>query len=192
MTHVAHWPGRVRWSVLRHAVEVAGAGYRLACEGRLIGGKGWRVTEIAEAERRGLKVTCDKCLGRLRSQTVSRFGTITQEVLDRIEGLERKAADLSEKDFQADVIRFAKANGWRVYHTFTSKRSEPGYPDLTLVRGSRLIFAELKTESGKATAEQSEWLDAIRAARVPAYLWRPSDWPAIREALAAGAAEGRR
>lgn len=89
----------------------------------------------------------------------------------------------------------ALALGWRGYHTHRSQHSPAGFPDLCLVKGGRLVFAELKTERGKTTAEQDGWLEdlgvvearattyADAVARhstrpdnlVAVYLWRPSD-----------------
>jgi len=94
----------------------------------------------------------------------------------------RPAADLSEKAFQADVVKLARMLGWKVYHTFDSRKSQAGYPDLTLVR-ERVMVAELKVGTNRPTSAQEDWLDAFRAARVPAYLWRPEDWPEIVRVL---------
>jgi hypothetical protein len=63
-----------------------------------------------------------------------------------------------------------------------------GWPDLVLVRPPRLIFAELKSESGQVRANQTEWLDVLRL--LPAaetYLWRPSDWDELVEVLTGAA-----
>ena len=53
-------------------------------------------------------------------------------------------------------------------------------PDLCLVRGRRLIFAELKTEKGRLTPAQEAWLEAFKALRstapIEVYVWRPADW----------------
>lgn len=89
----------------------------------------------------------------------------------------------SEKEWQWRVRNFAESRGWRCYHTWLSVRSDIGFPDLVLVRGA-VIFAELKTERGKVTAAQQEWLDALRAAGQEAFVWRPRDWPLIQERLA--------
>lgn len=53
---------------------------------------------------------------------------------------------LTEKAFQQRVVDFARITGWLAYHTWDSRKSEKGYPDLTLVRHPRLVFAELKVE----------------------------------------------
>ena len=38
---------------------------------------------------------------------------------------------LNEKKFQSQVVRIAKVFGWLCYHTYDSRRSEPGFPDLS-------------------------------------------------------------
>ncbi len=97
-------------------------------------------------------------------------------------GMSPPPAPLTEKEFQADVMRLAKAEGWKAFHVFNSRRSESGFPDCVFLR-DRLIVAELKTEDGRPTAAQLNWLDAFRAAGVPAFLWRPSDMAAIVQTL---------
>ena len=62
-----------------------------------------------------------------------------------------------------------------------------GFPDLVLVRGARLIFAELKAGrkpcESLPTPEQKAWLDALRLV-AETYLWTPKDWKTIEEILA--------
>lgn len=90
----------------------------------------------------------------------------------------------TEKGFQATVIAFARLHGWTVYHTFDSRRSAAGYPDLTLVKGGRLLFVELKSEAGKTTAAQRAWLCLLGAVPgVEVYEWRPSSWAEIERVL---------
>jgi hypothetical protein len=91
---------------------------------------------------------------------------------------------ISEKAFQAQVVRLAQLYRWAYYHTYNSQRSVPGYPDLTLVRPPRLIFAELKTESGKVTPAQQTWFDLISQCEgVEVYIWRPSQFDEIVDCL---------
>jgi hypothetical protein len=85
---------------------------------------------------------------------------------------------MSEAKFQAEVIKLAKSLGWHVYHTYDSRRSEPGFPDLVLVR-ERVIFAETKKESGKQTKDQFAWEGWLLDADAQCYCWRPSDWAEI-------------
>lgn len=91
---------------------------------------------------------------------------------------------IPERDFQQQVLDYARLCGWRAYHAFDSRRSEPGFPDLVLVRGDRLIFAELKTLSGRLEASQLEWLNELGAVEtVESMCWRPGDWAEIEETL---------
>ncbi len=89
------------------------------------------------------------------------------------------AATMSEKELQSNVLELAKRLGWLCYHTFDSRRSQAGFPDLVMVRNGLVIFAELKREKGKLSADQEAWreqLDRADAWYVQHYLWRPSDW----------------
>ena len=96
----------------------------------------------------------------------------------------RPVPKVAEKAFQQVVLDFAKLNGWRSYFTHNSCRSPPGFPDLTMVRGDRLLFAELKTETGVASVDQAQWMLALtEVPSVEGYFWRPSDWPEIEQAL---------
>lgn len=83
-----------------------------------------------------------------------------------------QAQSMTEKQFQDHVIALASALGWLVYHTFDSRRSVAGFPDLVLVRG-RTLFRELKTTSGVLTAQQRVWLDRLEAGGSDAGVWRP-------------------
>lgn len=90
----------------------------------------------------------------------------------------------AEKAFQATLIKFAKPLGWSIYHTFDSRRSNKGFPDLVMVRGDRIIFAELKSATGRLMADQESWIELLRGAGQVVYVWRPANWPEIKEVLA--------
>lgn len=92
---------------------------------------------------------------------------------------------VTEKEFLASFVAYARLRGWLVYHTHDSRRSDPGFPDLVLVRGDVLVFAELKTETGRVSRAQSAWLAALAdATDGRAFIWRPSSWGLIEEVLA--------
>lgn len=91
---------------------------------------------------------------------------------------------VTEKEFQARILTIAKLYGWLCYHVPDSRMVTcRGFPDIVLCKSGRFIMAELKTERGKLRAEQVQWLEALRASGVEAYLWRPSMWDKIVETL---------
>ena len=91
---------------------------------------------------------------------------------------------LTEKQFQRQVTDLAHLLRWNTYHPYLSIHSERGWPDLTLIRPPRLLFAELKTAKGKTTVHQEKWLGLLgECPGVEVYLWRPADWEEIAEAL---------
>jgi VRR-NUC domain len=90
---------------------------------------------------------------------------------------------VTEKQFMAAVVEMAQMLGWLVYHTFDSRRSEAGFPDIVCVRRDRVLFIELKTEKGRLSEEQERWLSALGLAGAEVHCWRPSDWPAIEAAV---------
>lgn len=105
----------------------------------------------------------------------------------------KSVARQSEADFTAQVLELARIRGWRRAHFRPARTAKGwrtavqgdgvGFPDLVLIRGSRLVVAELKTNRGRVRPEQSEWLAAFVTAGAETYLWRPSDWPEIEEVL---------
>jgi hypothetical protein len=101
----------------------------------------------------------------------------------KIQGPEELRRAASEKEFQAQVVELARRRGWRIYHPFDSRRSNPGFLDLVLVRGNRLIFAEVQAQRGKVSPQQDAWLDALDLTGAECYIWRPTDWPGIEKLL---------
>ena len=93
----------------------------------------------------------------------------------------------SEADLQSQLRSVAFARGWMYYHTYNSRRSDPGFPDAVLVRDDRLIFAELKSikhRRQKPTDRQQIWLDALRQIpNIEVYLWYTDDINKIEEIL---------
>ena len=91
----------------------------------------------------------------------------------------------TEKEFQARVRSEAEDAGWKVYAVYDSRKTPAGWPDLTLVRGNRLMFWELKREKkSKVSAAQTEWLDALAATGAETAVYRPSDIEEMLEKLA--------
>jgi VRR-NUC domain len=98
---------------------------------------------------------------------------------------------VTEKEFQQGVLDWARINGWLAFHAHDSRRSQPGFPDLTLVRGGLLMFVELKTASGRVSPAQQQWLAALSDAGCEVHVWRPGDWGEIERVLARRAPAGR-
>jgi hypothetical protein len=108
----------------------------------------------------------------------------------------RRLRAITEAEWQATVEGIARANRWLAFHPadnrpVTSKSGtryvqniKAGYPDLTACRGDRLVFAELKRETGVLSDQQAVWLSALEAAGAECYVWRPSDLAEVREVLA--------
>lgn len=100
---------------------------------------------------------------------------------------DEKTSPLSEADLLRGVLDLCRVLGWRTYHPRPAMTRRGwrtpvqgdgiGWPDLAAVRGDRLVVAELKSERGRTTPEQADWLEALAAAGVEAYTWRPADYP---------------
>ena len=98
----------------------------------------------------------------------------------------------TEAEFIGAVIEMARLLGWRVHHGRPGRtvkgwrtpiQGDMGFPDLVLVRGGRLLFVELKTERGRLSEGQKDWLQALGGCVGRAHLWRPRDWVEIEKAL---------
>jgi len=87
---------------------------------------------------------------------------------------------VSEKAFLEQVRELARLRGWLCYHTHDSRRSEPGFPDLVLLKPPLLLFVELKRDGAKPSAPQEEWLGALAGVeRVSVQVWSPQDWDEV-------------
>lgn len=100
----------------------------------------------------------------------------------------------TEAEWQAQISHLAKILGWKVLHIrrsigkghkWTTTTSIIGWPDLTLwnEKQQRIIFAELKTDKGVLTPEQTECLRSLEAAGQETYVWRPAKLEQIRDIL---------
>jgi len=100
---------------------------------------------------------------------------------------------LLERHFQQQVIHLAHLCGWRVAHFRPAQNARGdwrtavaadgrGFPDLVLAR-DRIIFAELKTATGRLSPHQKAWRLALTTSGAEYHLWRPEDFDAIQEAL---------
>jgi len=102
---------------------------------------------------------------------------------------------MKESTFQSSVIMLAKLHGWLVMHTRaveirpgvwkTPLQGHAGYPDLTLAHKYKgVIFAELKSETGRISEKQKAWHETLKDAGMEVVIWRPQDMQQISTRLA--------
>ena len=100
---------------------------------------------------------------------------------------------ISEAEFQRQVIDIAIWHGWLIDHTPPMRSAKgaiftgglTGKTDLVLfsLQGKGIIYAELKSETGKLSKAQAVFRNLIIINGGEYYLWKPSDLPAIVERL---------
>ena len=90
-----------------------------------------------------------------------------------------------ESAFRQQIRAVAMTCGWLHYHTWDSRRSEPGFPDDVLVHPESdvVYMVELKRVGGQPTPEQALWLERLDGKRIDCRLWTPADWDEIETIL---------
>ena len=83
---------------------------------------------------------------------------------------------MTETELLVHVVETCRRLGLRVYHSRDSRLDMRGFPDLVIV-GRRLLFRELKSQTGRISPAQAEWLAELRQAGQDANVWRPEHWP---------------
>ncbi len=105
-----------------------------------------------------------------------------------------RAPAMTEEEFHQQVTHLAALYGWRVNHhrptptgrtgdRWTTATTVKGWPDLTLWRPGALLFRELKTDTGRLTADQREVLAELAAAGADVEVWRPRDFDRVLTTL---------
>lgn len=100
---------------------------------------------------------------------------------------------MNEADWQRQIIDLAHLCGWRVAHfrPAMNRRGEwrtpvaadgAGFPDLVLIR-DRVIFAELKSDRGRLSDGQRQWIAALGDAGCEVHVWRPADFDTVHHHL---------
>ena len=91
---------------------------------------------------------------------------------------------ITEAELREQIRDLSKIFGWKFWFCWTSIHSPKGMTDLILVRPPRIVFAELKRDSGKLTESQGEWALLLKACPgVEYYCWRPNEFERILEIL---------
>ena len=84
----------------------------------------------------------------------------------------RPMTEAALQDAVASLVRWL---GLLAYHTYDSRRSGPGFPDLVITGEHGHMFRELKTRTGKLSPAQETWLGLLTRAGADAGVWRPED-----------------
>jgi hypothetical protein len=102
---------------------------------------------------------------------------------------------MTEATFKNSVIEIATRYGWFVHHDLpamnrrgvwaTHVQGNTGFPDLVLVnKRGVLVFAELKTDTGRLSKEQNAWVERLDITGAFMQIWRPNQMPKIIKFLA--------
>lgn len=103
---------------------------------------------------------------------------------------------MTETEWQEQLLELAHALGWQHMHVrrsigkgkrWVTATNVSGWPDLTLwsERQQRIVFVELKSETGKTSDDQDVVLASLRAAGQEVHVWRPSDLDEAQRVLTA-------
>ena len=96
--------------------------------------------------------------------------------------------DASERVFQDQVIQLAATAGWDAHHVRPGKYGNTfktdglkGMPDLILIgqRGQGVIFAEIKSRTGKLSEAQERRIKQLLENGQEVHVWRPADMDRI-------------
>ena len=121
---------------------------------------------------------------------------LSLQIIARLDSATLKG--LSEADFHNAVAAYAKSEGWTCFSIRKTGMmgsdgkwrgmADAGFPDVIACRAGKLLALELKSETGRASPEQTEWLALLAAVPgVTARLARPRDAAELMKMM-----EGRR
>ena len=94
---------------------------------------------------------------------------------------------MSEDEWEAEVMAYAKAQGWLCAHFrpamlgdrwITAMTGDAGFPDLVLARNGVVVLAELKKWGKRPTEAQRNWLRAANG-----IWWTPEHRVEMEEVL---------
>jgi hypothetical protein len=102
-------------------------------------------------------------------------------------------ATVSEAQWESTVVPYARVRGWRCFHVPKGQTVDggwltvvsedgAGWPDWQFVR-DRIVYAELKTMTGRLSKAQKSWMVSLRAAGAEFHVWRPSSWNEVERCL---------
>jgi hypothetical protein len=84
---------------------------------------------------------------------------------------------LPERDLQDNVLEMARWLNWLTYHTFDSRRSQPGLPDIIAIRNQTVLWIELKKDDrARLRPEQQLWSEKLLEAGQDYRRWSWTSW----------------
>jgi hypothetical protein len=115
----------------------------------------------------------------------------------RLTDEQRRLRELSEDEFRGQVNDVAGIYGWSwmfvkplraaggIWKTPTFGPLGKGWPDTTYIRDrdGRTVYVEFKRETGELSPDQVRVIEYLGRAGCEVYVWRPSDFDRIVEAL---------
>ena len=91
---------------------------------------------------------------------------------------------IPEAALQNTVVELGRRLNYWVWHDSDSRKNKAGLPDLIMIRPPRVIFAELKRQSGRLRTAQAAVLGLLHACPgVEVYLWKPEHLEEIKRIL---------
>ena len=94
---------------------------------------------------------------------------------------------MSEADLQAAIIDTATLLGLLVHHDRPARtadgswrthiQGDRGFPDLVICGHGGTAYVELKSDRGRLTPDQQQWIATLTDAGATVYVWRPHHWP---------------
>jgi len=139
-----------------------------------------------------VKPTLPSSPAELRGLRARRYVRVSTEEQGAKYGPDRQHEEI-ETAFLGQVLELAAIYGWQAAHfrpaltgrgwrTPVQGSLGKGWPDLVLIRGTRLIFVELKASKGKLHPDQERVLNLLgQAAEI--HVWFPADFDRIVETL---------
>lgn len=127
-------------------------------------------------------------LQRCSSKNCARVLIVTTASQQEIRAVLR----ISEEKFKSQILELAQYCGWKRAHFRPAQKKDgtwytpvegdgKGFPDLVLVHRRRrlCLWVELKSDTGKVSAEQLDWINCLMDAGQRVAVWRPHMWDMI-------------
>lgn len=90
---------------------------------------------------------------------------------------------MTEAQWQRRITDLCDLLGLMWHHETDSRRSKKGFPDLVIAGPNGVIFAELKSNTGKVSDAQQAWVRQINTGGGEAWVWRPTHWDLVMRRL---------